>query len=159
MRLDEIFDPDEEHFDALRDTGFFGKMGAGCIFLAADTGRLLLAHRSVAVEQPHSWGGWGGAVNSGETPIQAVKREVYEETGHSDYYDLDALYVFKSGTFQYHNFLVTVQKEFEPRLDWENQGYEWCEWGDWPQPLHFGLISLFNDERSVRIITSKLRGR
>lgn len=157
MNLQNLFEEDEtDHWKALHDTGFYGAQGAGCIFLAKDTGRILIAHRSDAVEQPNTWGGWGGAINRGESPVEAVRREVVEEADYHDHYDLEPLYVFQKGTFKYHNFLVVVDHEFAPDLNWETQGFQWCEWGRWPQPLHFGLVALFNDAASVSKIQAHL---
>ena len=154
MKIQELFETihDEEHFDALRKTGFFGKQGAGCIFVAKSTGRILLCHRSAHVEQPGTWGNWGGAMDPGENPYEAVTRESSEETGHLGPFDIRQLYVFKSGSFHYYNFMAIVEEEFKPRLDWESQGYMWCEWGRWPSPLHFGLVALFNDPTSAEKI-------
>lgn len=154
MRIFDLFEnhPDEEHFDALQKTGFFGAAGAGCVFLARSTGRLLICHRSEYVEQPGTWGGWGGAINRGENPEEAVQREAYEETGHAGPFELAPLFVFAKGDFRYYNYLVTVDEEFTPHEDWESQGFQWVEFGQWPQPLHFGLVSLFNDARSVATI-------
>jgi 8-oxo-dGTP pyrophosphatase MutT (NUDIX family) len=157
MRITDLFESEDyddqsEHFDALHRTGFFGAAGAGCIFVARSTGRILIAHRSDAVEQPGTWGGWGGAINRGEDPAAAVRREVSEEAGYHGHYDLIPLYVFAKNTFRYYNFLVEVDDEFTPELDWETQGYVWCEFGRWPKPLHFGLVALFSDPASVRKI-------
>jgi 8-oxo-dGTP pyrophosphatase MutT (NUDIX family) len=158
MRIHDLFEAsaDAEHFDALDRTGFFGAAGAGCVFLAQDTGRLLLAHRSADVEQPHTWGGWGGAINRGENPEEAVRREVSEEAGYHGNYELQPLFVFASGSFRYYNFLVIVDEEFKPQLDWETQGFEWCDWGHWPTPLHFGLVSLFGDPASAKKIQADI---
>lgn len=161
MQLADLFeahDPYEEgHFDDLRRTGFYGKRGAGCVFLAKDTGRLLLAHRSKDVEEPHTWGCWGGALNpNGETPEDAVRREVSEEAGYHGAFELQPLFVFSSGSFKYFNFLVIVDHEFVPHTNWETQGFAWCEWGKWPSPLHFGLVSLFNDRASAEKIQSDI---
>jgi 8-oxo-dGTP pyrophosphatase MutT (NUDIX family) len=157
MRYSDLFenyDPHEaEHFDDLARTGFYGKAGAGCVFLAKSTNRILLAHRSHQVEEPHTWGNWGGALNPGESPNEGVQREAREEIGHSDIDVLEIipLYVFSSGTFRYHNYVTVVDSEFDPILNWEAQDFRWCDWGHWPQPLHFGLQSLFSDNRSVEI--------
>lgn len=147
LRLNENSE-DSNHFSALEKTGFFGKKGAGCIFVAEDTGRFLLAHRSQYVEQPGTWGGFGGAINSKEEPEEAVRREVKEETGYSGDFEIEPLFVFEKDSFKYYNFLAVVEHEFKPVLDWENQGYQWCDFGEWPEPLHFGLVSLFNDSSS-----------
>lgn len=140
---------DVEHASALALTGFWGAAGAGCIFMAQDTGRLLLAHRSAAVREPGTWGTWGGAIDAGETPEEAVRREARQEVGEVEIADLRPLFVFRKGSFAYHNFLAVVPGEFVPTLNWESQSYRWCEFGDWPAPLHFGLRALIEDEASA----------
>jgi 8-oxo-dGTP pyrophosphatase MutT (NUDIX family) len=133
---------EESHRKALEDTGFWGKQAAGAIIMAEDTKRFLVAHRSEYVEQPGTWGTWGGAMDEDETPEEAVRREVMEEAGATSLTGLYPLWMFSSGTFRYHNFLAVVPEEFNPELDWETQGYKWVEFGDWPEPLHFGLETL-----------------
>lgn len=138
----ETYEDDIEHSKALQSTGFWGKEGAGCIFIARDTGRILLQFRSSRVEQPHTWGTWGGAIDSGETPKDAVHREVEEETGYFGRFGVVRLWTFEKEAFKYHNFLVIVEKEFEPDLGWEGDGYKWVHFGHWPSPLHFGMEAL-----------------
>lgn len=147
-------DEDEEHERphavALRQTGFWGKQGAGCIVIARRTGRVLLAHRSDQVLEPHTWGNWGGAVDEGVTPEDHALQELYEETGyHGRVLARVPLFVFEKGSFRYSNFMFVVPDEFKPHLNWESQGYRWCEFGQWPSPLHYGLAALFNDPASV----------
>jgi hypothetical protein len=79
---------DAEHHDALRGTGFWGRAGAGAVVLARRTGRLLLSHRSRAVEQPGTWGNFGGAVDPGQDPAASARREVAEECGYVGPLDL-----------------------------------------------------------------------
>lgn len=150
---------DAQHAAALRDTGFWGRAGAGALVLAADTGRILLPHRSMRVEQPGTWGVWGGAIDPGEDPMAAARREVEEEAGASGIVEMVPLYVFRKGDFKYHNFLAVVPSEFTPRLNWETQGYKWVEYGDWPSPLHFGLVSLLaNSEEEISSRASRRNG-
>jgi 8-oxo-dGTP pyrophosphatase MutT (NUDIX family) len=157
MKIRELFENDDDkHQKTLDKTGFWGSAGAGCIFLAKDTGNLLIAHRGMTVEQPNTWGSFGGAIDSKENPVEALKREVFEETGFSGHVEFEPLYVFKKGTFTYYNFLAIVDREFKPKLDWENQGYVWCTLNTLPTPLHFGLIALLNDKKSLEIIKSKI---
>lgn len=153
-----LSDAYSQHAKALCETGFWGKQGAGCIFLARTTKRILLAHRSPYVLEPNTWGSWGGAIDPGENPVNAVIREVKEESGYTEDMDIIPLYVFTSGTFRYFNFLVVVDSEFEPNVDWETQGYKWCVYGEWPSPLHFGLQNLFNDAESINKIKLYLEG-
>lgn len=130
-------EPQDKYWDS-------GLGAAGCIFIAKDTGRILLAHRSSKVLEPNTWGTWGGKVDEGETPKDAVVREIEEETGYSGRYKLSHLWTFKDPEvgFQYHNYLVLVQFEFTPQLNWESSNSKWVEWGEWPSPLHFGLKAL-----------------
>ncbi len=148
-----------DHGQALRDTGFWGNMGAGAIFMAKDTGRILLAHRSQYVEQPNTWGVWGGAIDKGERPVVAAAREAQEEAGITPApKNIIPLYVFshESG-FKYFNFLILVDNEFVPRSGdkhaWETQGYEWTQLDALPSPLHFGVENLLNDANSNKIIS------
>lgn len=157
--IESLVESDDDHRQALDATGFWGKQGAGCIFLARDTHRIMLAHRSEDVQEPGTWGTWGGAIDASERPLNAVEREVYEETGYRGSLELAALKVFKKGSFEYHNFLAIVDQEFTPRLNWENQGFAWCAFGKWPEPLHFGLKNLLRDPQSVAIIQAKLKPR
>lgn len=150
---------EKDHRRAREETGFWGRAGAGCIFLALDTNRILLNHRSDEVEQPNTWGVWGGAIDSGEKPIDAARREVQEEAGVSAT-DIVPLYIFhdKKSGFKYYNFLVLVDNEFTPSpnpdSEWETQGWDWFEFGQWPKPLHFGVVGILNDANSVRVIQS-----
>lgn len=150
-------DHDRDHADALEQTGFWGSRGAGCLVLAQSTGRLLVALRSQHVLEPGMYGTWGGAVDSHEQPRVAVLRELREETDYSgDIVEVIPLYIFRSGSFEYHNFLIVVPDEFIPELDWENDGFTWCEYGDWPQPLHFGLRDLLKDSHSNQVICDNI---
>jgi ADP-ribose pyrophosphatase YjhB (NUDIX family) len=139
-----IKENDIEHAKTLRNTGFWGKQGAGCIFLAKDTKRILLPYRSSQVLQPHTWGVWGGAIDNNEDPATAVKREVEEEAGYNGNVQLIPLAVYEKDTFRYYNFLAIVDTEFKPKLQWETENYKWVEYGNWPKPLHFGLEYLIS---------------
>jgi 8-oxo-dGTP pyrophosphatase MutT (NUDIX family) len=165
MHISEITHdhPDSEHAEALKTTGFWGKQGAGAIFLAKATGRIGIVHRSNnppprRVEQPGTWGSIGGAVDPGEDLETAVKREGEEEVGYApqagDY--LVHLDEFTSGTFRYTTFLYVVNDEFTTTLNWEAQDFRWFTFGEWPTPLHFGLISTFGKQPCMDIIRAEI---
>lgn len=138
---------DAEHSQALRQTGYWGKQGAGAIILAKDTGRILLPLRSDSIEQPNTWGVWGGAIDEDETPSSAVRRELSEEVGYQLQIDeLIPLYVYEDPRvgFRYSNFLAIIPNEFTPRLNNETQKSEWVKYGMWPKPMHFGLKLLLS---------------
>jgi 8-oxo-dGTP pyrophosphatase MutT (NUDIX family) len=153
MRVLDLFEDDSKHRQALKQTGFWGRRGAGCVIMAQDTGRFCIAHRSENVEQPGTWGTWGGAIDEGEDPAQAVRRELAEEAGYTGAMRLVPLYVFKHRSgFTYYNFLAIVEQEFQPKIDWETQGWDWVEYGAWPSPLHPGLKAVLSDPHSVEVM-------
>ena len=157
-----LLENDAEHGKELATTGFWGKQGAGCIILAKSTKRILLPHRSRNVQEPNTWGVWGGAIDSDEIPKEAAKREVQEEAGYYGEAEMIPLSVFEKENkdktvFKYHNFLAIIDEEFEPKLNWETQDYKWVDFGDWPQPLHFGLQSLLTkDSQKIKEIIKKI---
>lgn len=130
-----------EHHDALRETGFWGRRGAGCILYARSTGRYLIAHRSANVLEPETWGIWGGAVPTGMNQEESVRLEVLEETAYEGEVELHELCEFRDEVsgFRYQNYLGVIDDEFDPDLNWESQDARWFSEGEWPEPLHFGL--------------------
>jgi len=147
--VEHLIDDWATHASAFARTGFWGVHGgAGGIMLARSTGRLLLAQRSHKVLQPGTWGTIGGAIDPGENPEEAVVREMREELGfHANEADLYLCYVFRDTrtSFTYHNYLVLVDEEFQPTMNWEVSEHAWIEFGQWPSPLHFGMEAWLRD--------------
>jgi 8-oxo-dGTP pyrophosphatase MutT (NUDIX family) len=117
-------------------------VGAGVMFCARDTGRVLFVLRSADSESPNTWAGLGGGVEKGETIEQGAKREVMEEGGFTDPYDLIHMHSDNQGDFVFHNHYAWVPTEFKPVLNSEHTEYRWCD--KIPQPVHPGLL------RSIR---------
>lgn len=149
----------ESHDEALARTGFWGTRAAGAIIVARDTGRILLPLRSGSVQEPGTWGTWGGAIDGAETPEAAVLREVQEETSYRGDVELVPLYVFRRDSFAYHNYMAVVAHEFVPELNWETSDFTWVTLDDMPEPLHFGLAALLRDRASVAEIARVTRAR
>ena len=143
-----------DHKKAMMETGFWGRAAAGALVVSEDTGRFLIARRAEGTLQPGTWGTWGGAIDAGETALDAVVRELQEEAEFaSEAKDIIPLYVFEHESgFRYSNFLVVIGQEFEPVLNWEMQQFGWFDYDDWPDPLHFGLSQLLNDPESQRVM-------
>lgn len=149
-----------DHKQAMKETGFWGRSAAGALVLARSTSRFLIAHRADGTLQAGTWGTWGGAVDAGESPLATVSRELEEEAGYTADFDAHPLLVFRHESgFQYANFLVVVETEFEPILNWESQNFGWFDYGDWPDPLHFGLETLLQHKESQQRITSLIGHR
>ena len=132
------------------------KRAAGCLIMARDTRRFLLGHRSKESSRPGTWGLLGGKAHDGESAQDTARREVKEESGIVLSDRLTPLYVFRVTGFTYFNFLTTIEDEVMPPAEAEHQGFRWCEFGDWPRPLHPGLKALFRDTRAMQIVQATL---
>jgi hypothetical protein len=45
-----------------------------------------------------------------------------------------------------------VPQEFTPNINWETQAFDWFDFGDWPEPSHFGLTALLEDPVSHELL-------
>lgn len=131
---------------------FWGSAGAGILCVAEDTQRILLTLRSGEVDQPHTWGLPGGAMKKGQTPSQAAKIELREETGYGGKVRIVPAFVFTKGSFKFYNFIGYVPNEFTPKLDWENDDAGWFSFKKLPTPLHFGVQSLLANTKPREIL-------
>lgn len=120
--------------------------GVGALIYAKTTNRYLFLLRNKSRHQG-VWGIVGGKVNTGETVIQALVREIQEEIG-ADYTKKKFIpletFTSDNSKFVYYTFLVNVEEEFIPTLNDEHRGYCWVELRDHPKPLHPGLWRSFN---------------
>jgi len=132
---------------------FWGAAGAGVLPIAESTGRVLIGLRSAYVNEPGTWGVFGGAIDKGEDPMRAAKREVREELGYRGDMKLIPGYVFtsKGGGFRYSNFVGVVAEEFDPKLDWETETTKWVTYDELLQQpkKHFGLDALIKNSKPL----------
>lgn len=130
---------------------FWGNLGAGVLPICTKTKRILLAYRSAYVNEPHTWGVFGGKLDEGvqdEDLAQVALREFREESGYEGEINLTPAYIFKRPNFEYHNFLGIVDAEFEPELDWETESTKWVNYQELIDiyPKHFGLKDLLKHD-------------
>jgi 8-oxo-dGTP pyrophosphatase MutT (NUDIX family) len=124
----------------------WGNQGAGVLPIAKTTGRLLLNLRSKYVNEGRQWGVWGGKVDETDL-MSAAKRQFVEETGYSGGIQLIPAYKYTEPGFIYQNFIGIIDDEFQPRLDWESEGFKWVSLSGLKKvrPMHFGLVSLLQN--------------
>lgn len=132
----------ENHVSSGNDSKFFGNSGAGVLVYCTTSNRFLLGLRSAWVNEPNTWGTFGGKIDDESDPKTAALRELKEETQYTGKIDLYLFDIFKSGNFKFYNFFGKVEEEFTPIVDWENESAEWFSLNDFPQNLHFGLKRL-----------------
>ena len=136
--------------------------GCGVLIYAKSTNRYLFLLRTKS-RHAGSWGIAGGKIESGETVIQGLVREIQEEIG-VDYTNRKFIpletFTADNKKFAYYTFLVSVDAEFVPTLNSEHRGYCWVELDDHPRPLHPGLWRSFNFDivkRKIKTLESILK--
>jgi 8-oxo-dGTP pyrophosphatase MutT (NUDIX family) len=132
----------EHHLGSGENSMFFGNKGAGVLVYCQNTNRFLLGLRSKFVNEPGTWGTFGGKIDNDANAKEAALRELKEETNYRGPINLIHFDTFQSGSFQFFNFLGVVDEEFQPRLDWENEDAQWFSPDGFPRNLHFGLRRL-----------------
>lgn len=119
-----------EVYDTKPEGIVFEVQVAAC-YLEIDN-RLLLMQRSKSKSDPGKWGVPAGRVEKNETPENAAKRELQEETGisfekASQIQHLTSLYIRKPEVdYIYHLFKVQLVDLPDIQLSEEHQNYRWA---------------------------------
>jgi 8-oxo-dGTP pyrophosphatase MutT (NUDIX family) len=128
----------------------------GCI-IAKDTHRLLLQQRTIEGSFPRNWAFFGGKVEENENIAQALLRELSEEIDLNIEDDVVKIYPLdqyhtRNSEFSYYSFVVLVENEFIPTLNYESGGYAWVETDYIPKPLHPGTRRTLFRKKKLKII-------
>ncbi len=111
--------------------GFVAQMQAAACYVEID-GRLLLLQQPAHKQEPGRWGVPAGKIEPNETPENAAKRELFEETGiaverASQVESIGALYMQKPGlNYIFHMFRIRLDQKPEVRISDEHQGFQWA---------------------------------
>jgi len=131
------------------------KTAVGTIFVSTKTNRVLLNLRAQHKTHSQQWSLWGGMIENGEQPKDALLRELSEEMNFIP--DIEKIYPFdtyqsRDKHFRYYSFVCVVVDEFIPELNHESCGYCWIDLGCWPRPMHQGArISFCNIRAEDRL--------
>ena len=128
---------------------------SGGMFLAKDTRRFLFLLRTQG-KTADTWGLVGGKKEpSDNTAYDALTREIQEEVGKTPaikkIIPLE-LFISNDQHFQYNTYVLLIDREFIPTLNEEHSGYAWCNYENYPKPLHQGVKNSFTN----KIIRAKL---
>ena len=128
---------------------------SGGIFLAKDTKRFLFLLRTQG-KTAGTWGLVGGRKEPTDiTAYDALTREIQEEVGKIPTIRKTIpleLFVSNDQNFQYNTYVLLVDREFVPILNEEHAGYAWCDYDNFPKPLHQGVKNSFSN----KIIKAKI---
>jgi 8-oxo-dGTP pyrophosphatase MutT (NUDIX family) len=109
---------------------------AGVVLMTTPDKRALFLLRGDKENSPLTWAFPGGRIEEGETPEDAVIREVREETGWTKPEDLKTKLEEKTKQDGYITFRQKITSEFIPTLNKEHSAYAWAPLDNPPQPLH-----------------------
>ena len=132
------------------------------LVVARDTQRILLGLRSEDVNEPNTWGNFGGAIgvtDFGEPeealpPEENALKEMAEEIGYTGAIEMMPSFTYRSPEFTYYNFIGIVEQESDVPLNqfnWEVSELQWFtldEVMSLPN-LHFGVSALMSQEEMV----------
>lgn len=120
--------------------------GVGAFIFCTTTQRYLFLLRNQG-NYKGRWGLVGGKIEPHESIIAGLLREIQEElngTIHDPKLIPIEKFTSDTGKFTYHTFIVPVEQEFVPVLNYEHRGYCWVNLIDHPRPLHPGVWRTIN---------------
>ncbi len=141
------------------ENGFWGSEASGILPICKTTGRIAIGLRAAWVNQPLTWGNFGGAIglnHDGEeieklSPEDNAIQEFQEETGYFSDVELIPSFLFQQGSFKYYNFIGLVDEEFKMNRDGmehiEVLKIEWVTLEELKnhERLHTGIVALLDN--------------
>lgn len=110
----------------------YSQPGAWAVIYCAATDKFLMGKRSSKANKGGAWNLFGGRVDSGERPRQALVRELGEEAGlHVKPRHLAKLQTVtlrrgpRDGERDMHYYVIKASREFSPRLNHEHSDFRW----------------------------------
>lgn len=128
----------------------------GCYLMVGN--EFLMLKRSSHKSQPNLWQLPGGKVDKGESELEGIVREVFEETGiqipKEQFIYLDTVYARYEGEydFTYHMYKVILSKKPEIILSANEHGQ--CDWFTIEKSLTYPLLK--DQDGAIQIVKNLL---
>lgn len=123
-----------------------------CLIYAKSTQKVLLLKRSNLEDQPGEWCMPGGHVEPAEDYLDAATRECAEETGITLSKETAQL-ISKVKTDWPININIVyafiIEKELEPRLNWESEQSGWFALDNLPEQLHWTVNAMLSNDKAA----------
>ncbi len=114
------------------EKGYLNQAGAWAVIYCTATGKFLMGKRSSKVSKGGVWNLFGGRIDVGERPKEALLRELDEEAGlNIKRHHLNKLHTvtrrLRPGRAErdMHYYLMKAEREFSPRLNREHSDFRW----------------------------------
>lgn len=117
------------------------KIAAGVLIKCIKTDRVFLLFRNDKIP---TWALMSGGVDEGESPIEALKREMFEELfvrANVVQFKLVRIEHIPEKNMEFHYFEGLTTEEFIPILDHENLNFGFFGINNLPSPLYPGLLA------------------
>jgi 8-oxo-dGTP pyrophosphatase MutT (NUDIX family) len=132
-----------------------GNSAVGIFIVSKKTQNFLLLHRS---KSPIVWSILTGKIDNNDNPLDTVNREIFEEIGLTNVYDIKKIGDTKENGRTFHIFVGYVDDDLElPKLKKdENNLYGWFNENNLPTPIHdkwdktFGYFKMYNESQRIK---------
>ena len=142
-------EPPRKAYEEWIDVDWDNKYRSTTGIFYSPAGRIGLQLRSQLVLSPNTWSGISGFLDAGETPYDAVVREIHEESGLpiATIKRWNHRIIWDDGSHR--TYLFYVDTEFEPEINefkWEWDDWRWATLDAWKQVpnLHPGMEAALN---------------
>ena len=107
----------------------------GVLLICKETNNFLLVKRSKLATYPDTWSIVSGEIEGEETPLEGIKRELWEETKIEGDIDYNFFEINNDLVPQFSFYLGYCNKEYTPQLNHENSKYGWFNMDNLPPNL------------------------
>ena len=133
MELNDIYDKDRQLTGRTHRRGTPWKKGeyglVVCVWVYDGKGKVLLTRRAPGKSFAGTWENSGGAAQAGETSLQAVQRELFEETGiRAEEADFELLSTSRDHHYFYDHYCLKARVPLEKivLLPGETDAVQWA---------------------------------